>query len=101
MQRLAGNTKTDPVIQLQTAFGGGKTHTLLALYHLLKKPNEVSKLPQIKNLVSAAGVEADSGRERGMPGRDGPQPDLEPHLLGRDGLPTGRGQAVSKGCQER
>jgi len=56
MQRLAGNPKTDPVIQLQTAFGGGKTHTLLALYHLLKKPNEVSKLPQIKNLVSAAGL---------------------------------------------
>ena len=24
----------DPVIQLQTAFGGGKTHTLLAVYHL-------------------------------------------------------------------
>ena len=56
MQRLAGNPKTDPVIQLQTAFGGGKTHTLLALYHLLKNPNEVSKLPQIKKLVSAAGV---------------------------------------------
>jgi hypothetical protein len=24
----------DPVIQLQTAFGGGKTHTMLAVYHL-------------------------------------------------------------------
>ena len=39
MQRLAGGGKTEPVIQLQTAFGGGKTHTLLTLYHLLKKPN--------------------------------------------------------------
>jgi hypothetical protein len=56
MQRVAGNPKTDPVIQLQTAFGGGKTHTLLALYHLLKNPNEVSKLPTIKKLVSAAGL---------------------------------------------
>ena len=56
MQRVAGNPKTDPVIQLQTAFGGGKTHTLLALYHLLKNPNEVSKLPSIKKLVSAAGL---------------------------------------------
>jgi predicted AAA+ superfamily ATPase len=56
MQRLAGNRKTDPVIQLQTAFGGGKTHTLLALFHLLKKPNEVSKLQKIKDLVSAAGL---------------------------------------------
>jgi predicted AAA+ superfamily ATPase len=26
----------DPVIQLQTAFGGGKTHTMLAVYHLAK-----------------------------------------------------------------
>jgi predicted AAA+ superfamily ATPase len=56
MQRLAGNTKTVPVVQFQAALGGGKTHTLLALYHLLKKPNEVSKLPPITNLVSAAGM---------------------------------------------
>jgi hypothetical protein len=44
------------VIQLQTAFGGGKTHTLLAAYHLFKKPAEVGKLPQIKELVNAAGM---------------------------------------------
>lgn len=56
MQRLAGGGKTEPVIQLQTAFGGGKTHTLLTLYHLLKKPNEVGKLPQIQALVHAAGL---------------------------------------------
>src|SRR6516162_11236982 len=53
MQRLSGNAKSDPVIQLQTAFGGGKTHTLLALYHMLKNPNGVSKLPKIKQLVGA------------------------------------------------
>jgi predicted AAA+ superfamily ATPase len=56
MQRLGGSAKSDPVIQLQTAFGGGKTHTLLTLYHLLKKPTEVSKLPRIKDLVNAAGL---------------------------------------------
>ncbi|MFN3921900.1 MAG: AAA family ATPase, partial [Caldimicrobium sp.] len=27
----------DPVIQLQTPFGGGKTHTLIALYHRAKE----------------------------------------------------------------
>jgi predicted AAA+ superfamily ATPase len=54
--RLAGTSKTDPVIQLQTAFGGGKTHTLLTLYHLLKKPTEAGKLPQIQALVHAAGL---------------------------------------------
>ncbi len=56
MQRLAGTGKAEAVIQLQTAFGGGKTHTLLAGYHLFKKPAEVGKLPQIKELVNAAGL---------------------------------------------
>ena len=32
-QRLCGKGG-EPVIQLQTAFGGGKTHTMLAVYHL-------------------------------------------------------------------
>ena len=56
MQRLAGMGKTDAVIQLQTAFGGGKTHTLLTLYHQYKKPNEVGRLPEVKALVEAAGL---------------------------------------------
>ena len=34
-QRLAG-TGGDPVVQLQTNFGGGKTHSMLALYHLCR-----------------------------------------------------------------
>jgi len=33
LNRLSGNGG-DPVIELQTNFGGGKTHALLALYHL-------------------------------------------------------------------
>src|SRR5690606_29946221 len=35
VQRLAGKGG-DPVIQLQTAFGGGKTHTMLAVLHLAR-----------------------------------------------------------------
>ena len=34
-QRLA-DSGGDPVIGLQTAFGGGKTHTMLAIFHLAK-----------------------------------------------------------------
>ena len=33
VQRLLGQGG-DPVVQLQTNFGGGKTHSMLALYHL-------------------------------------------------------------------
>lgn len=34
VRRLSGNGG-DPVVQLQTNFGGGKTHSMLALYHLV------------------------------------------------------------------
>lgn len=33
VRRLAGQS-SDPVVELQTNFGGGKTHSMLALYHL-------------------------------------------------------------------
>ena len=39
LQRLCGSGG-DPVIGLQTAFGGGKTHTMLAIYHLAKHMRE-------------------------------------------------------------
>jgi len=54
-ERLAG-TGGDPVVQLQTNFGGGKTHSLLALYHLFSgaAPNE---LPGVEELLAEAGVE--------------------------------------------
>ena len=43
VQRLTGQGG-DPVIQLQTNFGGGKTHSMLALYHLFSgiSPNELA-----------------------------------------------------------
>ena len=55
----------DPVVQLQTNFGGGKTHAMLALYHLFSgtSPNdlpgveaimkhaETTKLPTVKKVV--------------------------------------------------
>ncbi len=47
----------EPVIQLKTAFGGGKTHTMLALYHLLHGESSLKELPQVKELLDDAGVE--------------------------------------------
>ncbi len=34
LSRLSGRGKGEAVIQIQTPFGGGKTHSLIALYHL-------------------------------------------------------------------
>jgi predicted AAA+ superfamily ATPase len=64
VRRLAGDGG-DPVVQLQTNFGGGKTHSMLALYHLFSgtapgdlagidavlKDAEVTKLSPVKRVV--------------------------------------------------
>jgi hypothetical protein len=41
VRRLSGKGSSNPVIQIQTPFGGGKTHTLIALYHLVKHGREI------------------------------------------------------------
>ncbi|MBC7325729.1 MAG: ATP-binding protein, partial [Moorella sp. (in: Bacteria)] len=46
-----GTGKGDPVIQLQTPFGGGKTHALLTLYHLVRSYNQVNHLEQLRGLL--------------------------------------------------
>ena len=45
----------DPVVQLQTNFGGGKTHSMLALFHLFSGVAPAS-LPGIESLLAEAGV---------------------------------------------
>ena len=55
VKRLSGKGG-DPVIQLQTAFGGGKTHTMLAVYHLAKGETTASDLPGVPAILDAAGV---------------------------------------------
>lgn len=54
VQRLSAGGG-DPVVQLQTNFGGGKTHSMLALYHLFSgiKPTELAGVDAI---LSAAGT---------------------------------------------
>src|SRR5581483_5904055 len=64
VQRLSGHGG-DPVVQLQTNFGGGKTHSMLALYHLFSgtpatdlvgidavlQGTDTKKLPTAKRVV--------------------------------------------------
>lgn len=56
LQRLSG-VGGDPVVQLQTNFGGGKTHSMLALYHLFSGKASASELLGIENVLEAAGVD--------------------------------------------
>ena len=58
LRRLNG-TGGDPVIGLQTAFGGGKTHTMLAIYHLarhLRDGGDPRDLAGMGELIDNAGV---------------------------------------------
>lgn len=50
--RLASG-KGSGVIQLQTPFGGGKTHALLALYHAVKNREGTGRFENIKILANA------------------------------------------------
>jgi hypothetical protein len=54
LQRLGG-VGGDPVIGLQTAFGGGKTHTMLAAYHLTTADN-LDLLDGVGDLAKVAGI---------------------------------------------
>lgn len=55
-QRLAGKGG-DPVIQLQTAFGGGKTHTMLAVYHLASRQVSTDKLTGVPPILDEADIQ--------------------------------------------
>jgi predicted AAA+ superfamily ATPase len=46
----------EPVIQLKTAFGGGKTHSMLALYHMMRGRVSIDKIPNVKPVLERAGV---------------------------------------------
>lgn len=54
-QRLNGKGG-EPVIQLQTAFGGGKTHTMLAVFHLASRSCPLKDLAGVPGLLDQAGL---------------------------------------------
>ncbi|TPJ27151.1 DUF499 domain-containing protein [Mesorhizobium sp. B2-8-3] len=54
LERLTG-AGGDPVLGLQTSFGGGKTHTMLALYHLAHA-RDLGLLKGVSDLADTLGV---------------------------------------------
>lgn len=50
--RLAGDTSATSVHRMQTEFGGGKTHTLLAAYHLFGSPEKVAHTKLARDLAT-------------------------------------------------
>ncbi len=62
IRRMGGDANVSPIINLQTNFGGGKTHSLLALWHLMSGV-PVSKMPQeVQELVAGRTIPAKISR---------------------------------------
>src|SRR6185437_7949390 len=63
-KRLAGSGG-DPVVELQTNFGGGKTHSMLGLYHMAG-PTAVHELPGLDQLLEKHGLSVPKGINRAV-----------------------------------
>jgi len=59
LKRLSGRTEnTAPVLSMITQFGGGKTHTLTTLYHLINHPDKVMQNAGVAEILREAGLTA-------------------------------------------
>lgn len=56
LQRISGKGG-EPVIQLKTAFGGGKTHSMLALYHIARGGISIARVPNLKDVLERVGLD--------------------------------------------
>jgi len=96
LRRLAGQTEnTAPVLTLITQFGGGKTHTLTALYHLARSGADALEFDGVKPLLAEAGLTAVPEARVGVfvgnawdpePGKETPWIDLARQLAGDEGV---------------
>ncbi len=96
LRRLAGETgNTAPVLTLITQFGGGKTHTLTALFHLAKSGSGSAEFPGVGDLLGDGGMTAALNARVGVfvgnawdpsEGRETPWIDLARQLAGAGGV---------------
>jgi hypothetical protein len=96
LRRLAGKTEnTAPVLTLITQFGGGKTHTLTALYHLAKSGEKAIGFAGVADLLREAGLASVPAAQVGVfvgnawdpqAGRENPWIDIARQLAGDRGV---------------
>lgn len=96
LRRLSGKTdNTAPVLTLITQFGGGKTHTLTALYHLAKSGESSVKYNGIPRLLESTDLSSVPEAHVGVfvgnawdpqEGRETPWIDLARQLAGEKGV---------------
>jgi len=96
LRRLAGRTEnTAPVLTLITQFGGGKTHTLTALYHLGTSGEKAAGYSGVSDLLRHSGLSSVPQARMGVfvgnawdpqEGRETPWIDLARQLAGDKGV---------------
>ncbi len=96
LKRLAGHThNTAPVLTLITQFGGGKTHTLTALYHLARSGAQAASYSGVPDLLQYAGLPSVPAARVAVfvgnawdpqPGRETPWVDVAYQLAGEAGV---------------
>ncbi|MEW6742541.1 MAG: DUF499 domain-containing protein [Planctomycetota bacterium] len=98
LRRLSGKTEnTAPVLTLITQFGGGKTHTLTALYHLANNGDAATGYRGVPDLLRDAGVSSVPKARVAVfvgnawdpqAGRETPWIDIARQLAGDNGVET-------------
>lgn len=56
--RLAGLGRGAPILRLETPFGGGKTHTMTALFHIARSPDVISEHEAVKSILERLNLPA-------------------------------------------
>ena len=110
LRRLSGiQVETSAVFNMATQFGGGKTHSLTALYHLAKHGEEAKRWKGIEGILGRAGLqqvtkadvavlvgtEFDVLKGRGGPGSDCPDEPLRKTPWGEIAWQLGRETALA------
>lgn len=62
VRRVGGDNNASPIVNLQTNFGGGKTHSMLALYHLMSGTPLRSMPQEVQDLVGDRALPAHVNR---------------------------------------
>lgn len=57
LENIGGQPTGNRIQRLQTGFGGGKTHILLAIYHLLNSPDQVKSIEKIQPIIEASNTD--------------------------------------------
>ena len=96
LRRIAGQTEnTAPVLTLVTQFGGGKTHTLTALFHLTTEGKRAFKFEGVPELLEHASLETVPEARVGVfvgnawdpqPSRETPWIDIARQVAGERGV---------------